>query len=94
MHFGLEQYVPLALYIGAVVAFVLSLFWKPQAGLYFLIPLLPLQTIRYRILDFPLGNKLIDMLLLAVVVGSIFEGGFRFAKTTLNKLLIIFGVFC
>src|SRR5882757_4457355 len=94
MHFGLEQYVPLTLYIGAIVAFLLSLFWKPQAGLYFLIPLLPLQTIRYRILDFPLGNKLIDMLLLGVVLGAIFKGGFRFAKTPMNKLLILFGVFC
>jgi len=74
VHFGLEQYVPLTLYIGAIVAFLLSLFWRPQAGLYFLIPLLPLQTIRYRILDFPLGNKLIDMLLLGVVLGAIFKG--------------------
>jgi hypothetical protein len=29
MHFGIEQYVPLALYIGAVAAFLLSLFWRP-----------------------------------------------------------------
>ncbi|MGZ4874766.1 MAG: O-antigen ligase family protein, partial [Candidatus Angelobacter sp.] len=94
MHFGLEQYVPLALYIGAIAAFLLSLFWRPQAGLYFLIPLLPLQTIRYRILDFPLGNKLIDMLLLGVVLGAVFKGGFRFAKTPMNKLLILFGIFC
>ncbi|HZU30938.1 MAG TPA: O-antigen ligase family protein [Candidatus Angelobacter sp.] len=94
MHFGLEQYVPLALYLGAVVAFLLSLFWRPQAGLYFLIPLLPLQTIRYRLMDLPLGNKLIDILLLGVVLGSIFKGGFRFAKTPMNKLLLFFGLFC
>ena len=94
MHFGLEQYVPWALYIGAVVAFLLSLFWRPQAGLYFLIPLLPLQTMRYRILDLPLGNKLIDILLLGVVLGAVFKGGFHFAKTPMNKLLIVFGIFC
>jgi len=94
VHFGLEQYVPLTLYIGAIAAFLLSLFWRPQAGLYFLVPLLPLQTIRYRILDFPLGNKLIDMLLLGVVLGAIFKGSFRFARTPMNKLLIFFGIFC
>jgi O-antigen ligase len=94
VHFGLEEYVPLALYLGAIVAFLLSLFWRPQAGLYFLIPLLPLQTIRYRIVDFPLGNKLIDILLLGVVLGAVFKGGFRFAKTPMNKLLIVFGIFC
>jgi putative inorganic carbon (hco3(-)) transporter len=94
VHFGLEQYVPLALYIGAIIAFGLSIFWRPQAGLYFLIPLLPLQTVRYRILDLPLGNKLIDMLLLGVVLGAVFKGNFRFAKTPMNKLLILFGIFC
>jgi putative inorganic carbon (HCO3(-)) transporter len=94
VHFGLEQFVPLALYIAAVAAFLLSLFWRPQAGLYFLIPLLPLQTLRYRIVDFPLGNKLIDMMLLGVVLGAMFKGGFRFAKTPMNKLLIVFGIFC
>ena len=94
MHFGLEQYVPWALYLSAIVVFFLSLFWRPQVGLYFLIPLLPLQTIRYRILDMPLGNKLIDILLLGVVLGAVFKGGFRFAKTPMNKLLIFFGIFC
>jgi hypothetical protein len=94
VHFGLEQYVPWALYLGALAAFLLSLFWRPQVGLYFLVPLLPLQTIRYRILDFPLGNKLIDILLLGVVLGAVFKGNFRFARTPMNKLLIFFGIFC
>ncbi|HEU4414875.1 MAG TPA: O-antigen ligase family protein, partial [Candidatus Angelobacter sp.] len=94
MHFGLEQYVPWVLYIGAVAAFFLSLFWRPQVGLYFLIPLLPMQTIRYRIMDLPLGNKLIDILLLGVILGAIFKGGFRLEKTPMNKILLIFGIFC
>src|SRR5258708_39164282 len=93
MHFGLEQYVPLALYLGAIVAFLLSMFWRPQAGLYFLIPLLPLQTIRYRIVDFPLGNKLIDLLLLGVILGALFRGGYRFTKKPMNNLVIFFVIF-
>jgi O-antigen ligase len=94
MHFGLEPIVPLALYLGAVVAFLLSLFWRPQAGLYYLIPLLPLQTIRYRIMDYPLGNKLIDVLLLGVVLGALIHGKFQLLKSPLNKVLLIFGIFC
>ena len=93
MHFGLEQYVPLALYFCAMVVFLLSLFWRPQVGLYFLVPLLPLQTIRYRIIDLPLGNKLIDILLLGVILGAIFKG-YRFEKTPMNKILLLFGIFC
>ena len=94
MHFGLEQYVPWALYLTAVAAFLLSLFWRPQVGLYFLVPLLPLQTIRYRIVDLPAGNKLIDIILLGVILGAIFKGEFRIEKTPMNKLLILFGIFC
>src|SRR5258708_18056144 len=94
MHFGLEQYVPLALYLGAIVAFLLSMFWRPQAGLYFLIPLLPLQTIRYRIMDFPAGNKLIDLLLLGVILGALFRGGYQFSQTPRKKQLIFFCAFC
>src|SRR5215472_14776320 len=94
MHFGLEQYVPLTLYFCAIVVFVLSMFWRPQVGLYFLIPLLPLQTIRYRIMDLPLGNKLIDLLLLGVILGALFKAGFRFEKTPMNKILLLFGIFC
>lgn len=93
MHLGLEQFVPLVLYMATIAAFLLSLFWKPQAGLYFLVPLLPLQIIRYRIVDMPLGNKLIDIVLLGVVLGSFFKGGFHFAKTPMNKLLVFFGIF-
>ena len=93
MHLGLEQFVPLVLYMATIAAFLLSLFWKPQAGIYFLVPLLPLQGIRYRIVDMPLGNKLIDIILLGVVLGSLFKGGFHFAKTPMNKLLVFFGVF-
>lgn len=94
MHFGLEPLVPMALYVGAAVAFLLSLFWRPQVGLYFLIPLLPLQTIRYRIMDFPLGNKLIDILLLGVILGAAFRGRFRVGKMPMIKLVLLFGVFC
>lgn len=94
MHFGLEGYVPLVFYASAVVVLLLSLFWRPEIGLYYLIPLLPLQTLRYRIGDLPLGYKLVDVLLLGVVLGSVFKGGFHFAKTPMNKILVVFGVFC
>jgi len=94
VHFGLEQYVPWALYLGAMAAFLLSLFWKPQVGLYVLVPLLPLQTIRYRIIDMPLGNILIDLLLLGVILGWLFRNGFHLEKTPMNKLLLFFGIFC
>ena len=38
---------PLIIYFGAILGFFLSIMRRPQVGLYFLIPLLPLQTTRY-----------------------------------------------
>ena len=91
MHLGLEPYVAMALYLSAIVAFGLSVFWKPQIGLYFLIPLLPLQTVRDRLIDLPLGNKLVDIILLGVVLGAMVKGGFKFVQTPLNRLLLAYG---
>ncbi len=94
MHLGLEPYVAMVLYLSAIVAFGLSVFWKPQTGLYYLIPLLPLQTVRDRLIDLPLGNKLVDIILLGVVLGAMAKGGFKFVQTPLNRLLLAYGVFC
>lgn len=94
MHLGLEPYVPMALYLCAMVAFGLSVFWKPQVGLYFLIPLLPLQTVRDKLIELPLGNKLVDIILLGVVLGAMVKGGFKFVQTPLNRVLVAYGIFC
>lgn len=94
MHLGLEPYVAMGLYLSALAAFALSVFWKPQVGLYYLIPLLPLQTVRDRLIELPLGNKLVDIILLGVVLGAMFKGGFKFLHTPLNRILVVYGIFC
>jgi O-antigen ligase len=94
MHLGLESYVPMALWLCAAAAFALSVFWKPQIGLYFLIPLMPLQTLRDKLIELPLGNKMVDILLLGVVLGAIVKGGFKFVQNPLNRILVAYGVFC
>jgi len=94
MHFGLAGLVPLAMYVGAIVAFVLSVFGRPQAGLYYLIPLLPMQVYRYMLHDLFWGEKLVDVLLLGVVIGLLRSGERpAFLRTPLNKFLVGFGIF-
>ncbi len=85
---------PLALYISAIIVLLLSVFWRPQIGLYFLIPLLPLQTTRYKILDYPLGNKLVFIILLGVILGLLLRGRSLLPPALpLKKLLILFMLF-
>jgi putative inorganic carbon (HCO3(-)) transporter len=73
-HFGLEGIAGTVVYVGAIVAFVLSVLWKPQAGLYYLIPLLPLQTVRYRVHGFFWGEHLVYILALGVIIGALVRG--------------------
>lgn len=91
MHLGLSDFAPLVMYIGAIVAFVLSIAWKPQIGLYYLVPLLPMQTARYWLHSYPLGEKLVDILLLGVLVGLFLHRAERqiFGSSPLNRVLLV-----
>jgi O-antigen ligase len=90
MHLGIYHLEPLILYIGAVAALLLSLIWKPEIGLYYLVPLLPMQTTRYWLHSYFLGEKLVDILLLGVVIG-LFMRRERpiFIASSMNKILIV-----
>jgi putative inorganic carbon (hco3(-)) transporter len=68
---NLSFIVPL-LYPGAIVSCLLSL-WRPRIGIYFLVLVLPLQTLRYEIQSYPFGGSIIDFVLLAVVIGALLQ---------------------
>ncbi len=93
MHFGFEPYVGLALYLSAIVVFFLTIFWKPILGIYYLIPLIPLQTIRYRLNEFPLGATVVGLILLAVALGVKRQKRPVFSKTPWTRLLCIYILF-
>jgi O-antigen ligase len=93
LHFGISDYAPLLLYVGAILAALLSIFRNPRIGLYFLVPLLPMQTVRYWLHQYPMGEKLVDVLLLSVVIGLIIHSEKPvFIASPMNKLILIFCV--
>jgi len=65
---GLTQYVPYVAYVLWWVVAAISLV-KVEIGLLFLIPLLPLQNLIDKLHVFPLGKDLVDIMLLAILVG-------------------------
>jgi O-antigen ligase len=91
MHLGLQSFAPLAMYVGAIIAFLLSIAWKPQVGLYYLVPLLPMQTARFWLHAYPLGEKLVDFLLLGVLIGLLLHRVEQhiFVSSQLNKVLLV-----
>src|ERR1700730_4549189 len=89
---GLHGLIPTLLYIAGFAAFLASLFWRAEIGLYYIVPLLPLQTLRYKLHEFPLGHQWIDLLMLGVVIGLLRQGDSIFTKTPLRKWLAALAV--
>jgi len=87
MHFGLEWAIGYLLYAGMLVALCLTVFWKPIVGIYYLAPLIPMQTIRYRLNEFPLGGSMIGLVLLAVFIGLRRHKEPMLLKTPWNRML-------
>lgn len=93
MHFGLDSSIGLLLYVAGVVALLMSLFWRPIVGIFYLMPLIPLQTIRYRMNDFPLGSSVLGLMLVAIALGVLRRGQPVLPKTPWTRLLVVYGVF-
>jgi len=93
MNLGLETYLPYVLYASAVAAFLLSILWRPVVGLFYLVPLIPLQTVRYRLNDFPMGTSLFGVMLLGVALGLLRSGRPVFPKASWTRFLALFAVF-
>lgn len=93
IHFGLASYASTVLYAGFILAFLLSVFWRPIVGIYFLVSLLPLQTARYHLIGLPLGKSVVDIMLLGVVLGLLVHRQRVFPKTPWNVLLGLYTIY-
>lgn len=93
MHFGLDPYIKYVEYFVFVASFLLSVFWRPVVGIFYLLPLIPLQTIRYRLNDLPLGESVVGIILLGVVLGLLRRGLPVFPRTPWTKVLCVYTAF-
>lgn len=90
---GIGHFVPLILYAGVICTCVLSIFWKPQIGVYVLVPLLPYEALREKFIDYPLGSHVIYLLLVSILLGLALKGQLPIPRTPLNRALLVFAVF-
>lgn len=74
-------------------AFLVSVFWRPNVALYILVFILPMQTGRYKLHEFPLGSQVIDLLLLGTILGLAIKGQSVIPKTSLSKFLLLLAAF-
>lgn len=94
IHFGLEHVLPLVLYVAMYATFAISVLWRPSVGVYLLALTLPLQTGRFQLHQFPLGPQFLDILMLGTVLGLVLKGQPVIPRTGINKVLVVFAVFC
>ena len=91
MGFGLTTgFIPLALYISGVLALLLSIFWRPIAGLYYLVPLIVLQTLRYRMNEYPLAQSVVTIMLVGMALGLLRRRQSPIVNTPWTRLLLIY----
>jgi O-antigen ligase len=93
MNFGLEGLIPAALYTAMIAAVLASIFWRPIVGIYFFVPLIPLQTVRYRLNDLPLGASMVYILLAGVAIGLMRQRRWIAPATPWTLLLVVYSLF-
>ena len=93
MHFGLEFLTIGICYLGFLAAVFLTIFWKPIAGIFYLIPIIPQQTMRYRMDQYPFGANVIILTLIAVTIGLKLRGNPIFGKLPWRGLLLAHIIF-
>ncbi|MGO4885235.1 MAG: O-antigen ligase family protein [Bryobacteraceae bacterium] len=90
LHFGAEGSLGILLYVGAIAAILGSIFWRPVLGIFYLAPLIPLQTARYRLNVYPLGASVVTIVLVAVAIGVMRTKRPLFPKTPWTKFIAIY----
>ena len=93
MNFGLEGILPFVLYSLGIASFLLSVFWRPLIGIFYLLPLIPLQTLRYRTNDYPLGGSMVGIMLLGVAIGLLRQGRPVLPQNKWTALVAVYGLF-
>jgi len=89
---GLGHLIPIVAYVGFWVMSIVSLTGRPLYGLYYMLPFIPYRTLRDRFLDYPLGENVLTILILAVIIGALMKGK-RLPKSKLYMIWAAFGLY-
>jgi len=89
---GLTHYIPVVFYGIAWIMCLVALLGRPLITFYFLIPLLPYETFREHLLDFPLGGNMLSFLVFSVVIGALLHGK-RLPRSGIYTIWAIFGIY-
>ena len=84
---GLGVFLPLLVYLAAIGGSVASLM-RPSIGVYILALIIPLQSGRMRVIQYPLGSHILELILLCVLIGVLLHGQSVFPPKPMRKVII------
>ncbi|NWF84005.1 MAG: O-antigen ligase family protein [Bryobacteraceae bacterium] len=85
---GLGTFLPIIVYVACVAGTVAS-FLRPELGLYLIALILPLAHARSRLFDYPLGNHVLELIILGMMVGCILTGKPLLPQVRFRRTLIL-----
>ncbi len=65
---GLTAIVPPIVYFGGIIIILLTLFYRVELGIYFLVPILTQQSLLEHMKGYPMGEDFIDLLFMVLLV--------------------------
>lgn len=65
---GLTKLIPICAYITFVIVVILTLLYEGRFGLYLLVLLVPLQNLTYKLIQYPFGKDILDILLIVTFI--------------------------
>ena len=91
---GITAYIPQLIYSFSLLVVILTLFYKSEIGIYYLVFLLPLQTLLDAMIEFPLGKDMMDLLVGVILIRWVLDkksnGEPFLEKTPLNLPIILY----
>lgn len=70
---GLTQYLPYMTYLCCIGIMLISIFYSPRVCLYSITFLIPHQSLLLKLIEFPLGKKIMDLLFISLFLGILFH---------------------
>ncbi len=85
---GITQYIPLLVYVISIFVLFLTLFYRLELGVCYLVFFIPLQTLLDKLLIYPLGKDFLDVFVVVMLIKWFLDkknaGEPFFEKTSLN----------
>jgi len=90
----LHSYIPLALYLGSILAALFSASGKPKVGIFSLICLIPFTFSLIKAQQYPFGNQLLDIIWFSIFVGMLKYRNPEDRAKSLTPIIMLIGIYC